>query len=104
MSFINSLKYLDKFYLKSQLESNLPINNETLTNLQEKIWHVVQTSSANSSILNSSKSYMSNFNYELKKNDIIKLGRIKFVVKDMNIVDGSFGVTKEIFKPYQELE
>jgi len=64
----------------------------------------VQTSSANTSILNPGKSYMSNFYYELKKNDIIKLGRIKFVVKDMNIVDGSFGVTKEIFKPYQELE
>jgi hypothetical protein len=54
--------------------------------------------------MNTNKSYTSNFLYELKKNDIVKLGRIKFVVKDMNIVDGTYGLTKEIFKPYQEIE
>ena len=55
-------------------------------------------------MLNTNKSYSSNYIYELNKNDIIKLGRIKFVVKDMNIVEGSFNITKEIFKPYQEIE
>jgi hypothetical protein len=65
---------------------------------------VVKTTSTNPSILNTNKSYSSNFIYELKKNDIIKLGRIKFVVKDMNIVDSSYSTTKEIFKPFQEIE
>lgn len=72
--------------------------------MQEKIWHVVKSNNPNAPMLNTNKSYSSNFVYELKKNDIIKLGRIKFVVKEMNMVDGSFNVTKEIFKPYQEIE
>ena len=96
--------YIDKFYLSNQLSSNLPINNQTLTDLQEKIWHVVKSNNQNTTMLNSNKSYSSNFVYELKKNDIIKLGRIKFVVKEMNIVDGNYSVTKEIFKPFQEIE
>ena len=82
----------------------LPVNNQTLTDLQDKIWHVVKTNNSNSSVVNSNKSFMSNYVYELKKNDIIKLGRIKFVVKDMNIVEGSFTTTQEIFKPYQDIE
>lgn len=46
--------------------------------------------------------FQSNFQYTLKKNDIIKLGRIKFVVRDLNICEKSIESTQEIFKNYVE--
>jgi hypothetical protein len=75
-----------------------------LTDLQEKIWFVVKQNQSNLSVVNSNNSFMSQYKYELKKNDIIKLGRIKFLIKDMNIVDGSYISTEETFKPFTECE
>lgn len=54
--------------------------------------------------MNTNNSYLSNFEYELRKNDIIKLGRIKFLIREMNIVDGTYLTTQEVFKPYGEFE
>lgn len=56
------------------------------------------------SVVNTNNSYLSQYKYELRKNDIIKLGRIKFLIRDMNIVDGSYITTEETFRPYQECE
>ena len=75
----------------------MSINNQTLQDLQEKIWFVVKS-------YNTNNTYMSHYTYELKKNDIIKLGRIKFWVKDMNICDGTYDTKEEIFRPYLEIE
>ena len=89
----------------NKVESNLPINNETLTNLQEKIWFVVKPNpinNNNNANLVSNSQFQSNFQYVLKKNDIIKLGRIKFVIRDMNIIDKTVEQTQEIFKNYIE--
>ena len=77
------------------------VNNETLTNLQDKIWLVIKSNSDNN--LNENfLDYMSNFNYVLKKNDIIKLGRIKFLIRDLFIKEKSTEATKPIFKSYTE--
>jgi hypothetical protein len=95
---------LDKFYLCSNLQTNLPVNNNTLTDLQEKIWYVVKSNNSNISVMNTNNSYLSNYQYILRKNDIIKLGRIKFLVRDMNVVDGNFITTDQTFRPYAEFE
>jgi len=87
----------NKLTFTTTLEKNLPVNNQTLQDLQEKIWYVVKSNNTN-------ESYASNFTYELKKNDIIKLGRIKFWVKDMNICDGEFTTTYETFRPFMDIE
>jgi hypothetical protein len=94
----------DKFYLNSKIDVNLPVNNQTLADLQDKIWHVVKTNNSNVNVMNTNVSYLSNYQYTLRKNDIIKLGRIKFLVRDMNIVDGNYSTTQETFKPYSEFE
>jgi hypothetical protein len=91
--------------MTNKVETNLPINNDTLTNLQEKIWYVVKPNPINNNSNNATATnsqFQSNFIYVLKKNDIIKLGRIKFVIRDMNIIDKSVEKTPEIFKNYIE--
>jgi hypothetical protein len=104
-SYGNSLFLsIDSLEITSQLQSNLPINNQTLTDLQEKIWYVVKTNKSDKFVVNTTNSNLSQYKYELRKNDIIKLGRIKFLIKNMNIVDGSYSTTKETFKSYEECE
>ena len=95
---------VDNYYLNNRVENNLPINNDTLTNLQEKIWFVVKANPINNTnaATSTNTQFQSNFEYILKKNDIIKLGRIKFVIRDMNIIDKTIEKTCEIFKNYIE--
>lgn len=86
------------------MKDNMPINNDELTALQEKIWHVIRPPNSQESNMNSA--------WELRKNDIIKLGRIKFWVKDINVAvsqeDNLFSSQiKEVsqtFKNYKEIE
>jgi hypothetical protein len=92
------------FFIKPKIDLNLPINNDTLRDLQDKIWHVVKTNNSNISVSNTNQTYLSNFEYEIRKNDIIKLGRIKFLIKDMGIVGGSFNTTNQTFRLYQDCE
>lgn len=65
---------------------------------------MVKTDSSNVSVANTNSGYMSSFQYELRKNDIIKLGRIKFVIKDLNLVNGNFITTEQTFRPCLEYE
>ena len=90
-----------KFFIHNEVKENLQINNDNLTDLQEKIWYVVQSSNNNNNQINN---YLSNFKYVIKKNDIIKLGRVKFLVKHMNISCGEYDTTKLVFKPYFETQ
>ena len=66
------------------------------------MWYVVKSNKPINSFGN--KIYESDFKYELQKNDIIKLGRIKFVIKEINIADGIIETTEQIFKPFRECE
>jgi hypothetical protein len=94
-----------KLYLTNRVDSNIPINNDTLTNLQEKIWFVVKPNpinNNNNAANTTNTQFQSNFQYMLKTNDIIKLGRIKFVIRDMNIIGKTVEKTSEIFKHYIE--
>lgn len=72
--------------------------------MQEKIWYVVKPNpiNNNNATTGMNSQFQSNYQYVLKKNDIIKLGRIKFVIRDMNIIDKSVEKTSEIFKNYIE--
>ena len=87
----------------NKIETNLNINNDTLTELQEKIWHVIKSNNMNNNVMNlQNNQFSSNYTYCLKKNDIIKLGRIKFIVKDINILGTKVENTSEIFKNYKD--
>lgn len=102
----------NKIFLSSEVGTNLKVNNKTLQELQDKIWHVIKPKHAivNTSELSSKKDneqetrFLSNFEYILKKNDIIKLGRIKYLVKDINIVNHNVQESKETFNLHYETE
>ena len=98
------LLWLDRFYLCNNIETNQNINNDTLTYLQEKIWHVIKSNNINYANCPDQKNFVSDYKYSLKKNDIIKLGRIKFIVKEINILGKNVQITNEIFKNYKEGE
>ena len=84
-----------KLILYKRILKDLPINNESLESLQEQIWYVIKQKTYKT------QKYTSNYIYELKKNDIIKLGRIKFIVKDMNIVGKEILKSNETFIPFE---
>jgi hypothetical protein len=81
----------------------MPINNKTLQDLQEKLWYVIKSNNNNTNI-NIIPTYKSSFRYILKRNDIIKLGRIKFLIRDMNLLEGTYDTTYETFRLYEENE
>ena len=80
---------------------DLPINNQTLIDLQEQIWYVVKS---NSNFDVYDKRLYSEYEYELKQNDIIKLGRIKFVVKKINLVGHQHQLNKTTFAMFENPE
>ena len=84
-----------KLILYKRILKDLPINNESLESLQEQIWYVINQKTYKN------QKYRSNYIYELKKNDIIKLGRIKFIIKDMNIVGKEILKSNETFIPFE---
>ena len=94
----------DKVFISNLIPNNLSINNDNLTSLQDKIWNVIKSNNLNNNtnIINNNVNFQPNFQYSLKKNDIIKLGRIKFLIKDLNIIGTSNIDTGEIFKSYQD--
>ena len=98
----------NKIYINSEVGCNLKVNNQTMQDLQDKIWHVIKSSNLNSNIdnniISSNKIFISNYQYTLKKNDIIKIGRIKYLVKDLNIVNHNIETSRETFNPHYELE
>lgn len=65
----------DKYILYKRFYTNLPINTKTVNYLLDQIWYVIKTNSIKE------KKFTSNFIYEIKKNDIIKIGRMKFLIK-----------------------
>ncbi len=85
----------DKYILYKRFYTNLPINTKTVNNLLDQIWYVIKTNSIKE------KKFTSNFKYEIKKNDIIKIGRMKFLIKDMNIIGKDIKKSIETFIPYE---
>ena len=89
----------------SHVGKKLEVNNKTLQELQEKIWYVIKSN--NKSFNNSmhiDKRFISKYTYCLRKNDIIKLGRIKYLVKDLGLVNGYSETAQETFIPHYEIE
>ena len=95
----------DKIIMYSHVGKKMEVNNKTLQELQEKIWYVIKSS--NKSFNNSMQKdirFISKYQYCLRKNDIIKLGRIKYLVKDLGLVNGYSETAQETFIPHYEIE
>ena len=97
----------DKVLMYSYVGKKMEVNNKTLQELQEKIWYVIKSSSNffnDSAQTQYDKRFISKYQYCLRKNDIIKLGRIKYLVKDLGLVNGYSETAQETFIPHYEIE
>lgn len=77
------IKLIDNnFYLKNNLEFQLPPTEANINSLQNKNWLPVKSENLQSSC-NNSNNRIFNYSPKLQVNDIIKLGRVKYVVTEL---------------------
>lgn len=95
----------NKILMYSHVGKKLEVNNKTLQELQEKIWYVIKSNNKHfNTSVQTDKRFISNYQYCLRKNDIIKLGRIKYLVKDLGLVNGYSETAQETFIPHYDIE
>ena len=63
----------EKYIIENNVEFNMEQNEENISKINNKLWYVIH---------NGNKKYF------LTKNDIIKLGRIKFLIEEVSIYSG----------------
>jgi hypothetical protein len=94
------LNDLSKFFftISNQITMRMIPNEENINYLQNKIWYVIRAEENSGEILNSAQnSQIKNENdfFELKLNDIIKLGRVKYAVTELKIGDKIMAIDKQ---------
>ena len=62
-------------------------NEENINNLQNKIWYIIKSEDLNNNVNSQQNQNIINENdfAELKLNDIMKLGRVKYAITEVNI-------------------
>lgn len=76
---------LGKFLLSTNLSFNQSPTEGNINELQNKIWYIIKPESNN---LNSNQNPLianENESFELKINDIIKLGRVKYAITEVSL-------------------
>ena len=70
-------------------------SEQNINDMQNKIWYVVkQEDGANANI-----TYSSNYIYDIKINDIIKLGRVKYAITEMKLNNSLLTIDKDVENP-----
>ena len=75
----------DKYILTSLFPTNLQLNEENLNNINNKIWYILKTSD----IDNKENDKNCNEEYYLNENDIIKFGRVKYIVQKIHLLNNN---------------
>ena len=75
----------NKYLIENKIEINMEANVENIAKINNKFWYVVND---NQSLEDNNKIKNRNKNYYLVKNDIIKLGRLKFVLTEDSFSSG----------------
>lgn len=77
------------------MKDNLEVNNTNLTNLKNNLWQVIGYTSytENVKLRHNSSKYV----HYLRQNDVIKIGRIKFLVKHLNMTGKKIQESRNIF-------
>ena len=63
----------EKYIFENEVETNMEQNEKNLAKINNKIWYVINKK---------------NKKYYLTKNDVIKLGRIKYIIREVSIYSG----------------
>ena len=75
----------EKFIFENNIEINMEQNQENISKINNKLWYVVNK----------------NEKYYITKNDIIKLGRIKYIITEESIYSGD--IKYELSIQYQKM-
>lgn len=79
----NSIAYFypmyGKLFLAKKVNTDMDFNRESLLELQEKVWRVI----GQIELKGIKQKYVTNYKYVAKKNDIIRFGRVQFVIRHL---------------------
>ena len=87
----------EQYSLQSPVEANLQPTEANIHLLQDKIWMIIKSENGEqSSNVNSPNYEALNDFHNIQLNDIIKLGRVKYVITELNLEQSQTG-SKKIF-------
>jgi hypothetical protein len=72
-------------------------SEQNINDMQNKIWYVVKQEEVGPQTNNTTSS--SNELYDIKINDIIKLGRVKYAITEMKLNNSFLTIDKDVEKP-----
>ena len=95
--FLIKVKYegANKYYLENQIGFGMQPTEQNITNLSNKIWYVLNRDKESTNN-NNHKEDNTNSDYYLCKNDIIKLGRVKYAINEIHIPDKKDNIDIEV--------
>jgi len=85
---------IDQYFLSSPICYGMVPTEENINDLQNKIWYVIKQEDG----ANTNASSSSNDVYDIKINDIIKLGRVKYAITEIRIGESTQTIEKNIDK------
>ena len=71
----------EKYIFENEIETNMEQNEKNISKINNKIWYVINKI---------------NKKYYLTRNDVIKLGRIKYIIKEESIYSGDVKYTLQV--------
>lgn len=86
----------DKVIISNPLNFMMPPTEININDLQNKIWYVIKHEENSSNTINSGM-------YQIKLNDIIKLGRVKYAITELKIDDKLQTLDKDVNRPVFKL-
>lgn len=93
----------DKFYMNSPINFEMLPTENNINDLQNKMWYVIRQDDSNAVnvALNPgmSPNLCSNDIYDIKINDIIKLGRVKYAITEIKLNETLLTIDKNVEKP-----
>jgi hypothetical protein len=89
--------YLGKYSISSPINFLMSPTEENINDMQNKIWYVVKQEDP--IVNNNNFSNSTNDIYDIKINDIIKLGRVKYAITEMKLNDALLTIDKDVEKP-----
>jgi hypothetical protein len=70
-----------------------------INDMQNKIWYVIKQEDLNGQNNNNTISQSTNDAYDIKINDVIKLGRVKYVITEMKLGNEFKTIEKDVSNP-----
>lgn len=93
--------FLGKYFISNPINYGMQATEININNMQNKIWYVIKQEEL--AIENSNLIINPNDAYNIKINDIIKLGRVKYAISEININNELKTLDKDVSHPVFDL-